>query len=81
MIVLFFCPHCSGHRRQDREQEAQYHSQLGQMRQRVEARPLLLEKSALDAARQSAEVKYEAALKSAGLSEEEIQALSKDGEK
>ena len=54
------------------------------MRQRVEARPLLLEKPALDAAHRSAEARYEAALKSAGLSEEDIRALSssdRDGEK
>lgn len=50
------------------------------MRQRVEARPLLLEKPSLDAARQSAEAKYEAALRTTGLSEQEIQALSKDEE-
>ena len=79
MAILFFL--ASECRRQDREQEARYHSQLEQMRQRIEARPLLLEKLALDAARHSTEAKYEAALKSAGLSEQEIQALSKDEEK
>lgn len=43
----------------------------------MEARPLLLEQASLTSVRKSAEAKYVAALKKAGLSEEEIQALNK----
>lgn len=64
-------------RRQDRERQELYRRQLEEMKQKVEARPLLLEQASLTSVRKSAEAKYIAALKKAGLSEEEIQALSK----
>lgn len=64
------------HREQEKKQQEKYFQQLEQMRQRVKVRPLLFEQASLTAARQSAEAKYLAALKKAGLSEEEIQALN-----
>ena len=63
-------------RRQVREQQELYHHQLKEMRERVEARPLLFEQDSQTCIRRSAEAKYIAALKKAGLSEEEIQALN-----
>lgn len=64
-------------RRQDRERQELYRRQLEEMKQKVKARPLLLEQASLTSVRKSAEGKYIAALKKAGLSEEEIEALSK----
>lgn len=47
------------------------------MKQRVASRPLVFEQVSHDAARRAAEIKYMAALKKAGLSEEEIKSLNK----
>ena len=45
------------------------------MKQRVATRPLVIQQVSLNAAKRAAETKYKAALKKAGLSEEEIRAL------
>jgi len=47
------------------------------MHERVQSRPLLLEQGALLSARRAAEAKYRAALKKAGLTEEEVLDLEK----
>lgn len=47
------------------------------MKQRVASRPLVFEQVSRDTARRAAEIKYMAALKKAGLSEEEIKSLNK----
>lgn len=63
-------------RRQVREQQELYHHQLKEMKERVETRPLLFEQDSQTCIRRSAESKYIAALKKAGLTEEDIQALN-----
>lgn len=63
-------------RRQVREQQELYHHQLKEMKERLETRPLLFEQDSQTCIRRSAEAKYIAALKKAGLTEEDIQALN-----
>ena len=46
------------------------------MTERLNTRPLLLERTSLDSARKMAEAKYIAALKKAGLTDEEILELN-----
>ena len=58
-------------RRQDKERQDQYHHELEEMQHRLESRPLLLEQPSL-----VTEARYKAALKKAGLSDEQIQAVS-----
>jgi len=52
--------------------EIEYQLQLEEMTERLNTRPLLLERTSLDSARKMAEAKYIAALKKAGLTDEEI---------
>ena len=54
-----------------------YQQQLAKMKRRVDSRPLLLEQASLHTLRKSAEAKYLSALKRAGLSDEDIEALNK----
>ena len=63
-------------RKLDQEQQEKYQQELEEMRQRLEGRPLLMERVSLDSARRSAEAKYTAALKKAGLSDDEIRGLN-----
>ena len=70
--LLFYFFHC---RKLDRERKEQYQHQLNEMQERVQSRPLLLEQASQLSARRSAEAKYRATLKKAGLSDKEIQAL------
>ena len=66
------------HRKLDKEQQEKYQQELEEMRRRLEGRPLLMERVSLDGARSSAEAKYTAALKKAGLSDDEIRGLSSE---
>ena len=56
---------------------SEYKKELQVMKQRVASRPLVFEQVSHEAARKAAETKYTAALKKAGLSEDEILALNK----
>lgn len=81
LSVIFETPQhimCSWfHRRQqDQERRITYKKELQAMKQRVASRPLVFEQVSHDAARRAAEIKYMAALKRAGLSEEEIKSLN-----
>ena len=64
-------------REQDQVRRSEYKKELQVMKQRVASRPLVLEQVSHEAARKAAETKYTAALKKAGLSEDEILALNK----
>jgi len=63
-------------RAQQKCKEIEYQLQLEEMTERLNTRPLLLERTSLDSARKVAEAKYIAALKKAGLTDEEILELN-----
>ena len=68
-LLLFF-------RCLDKERQDKYKQELKEIEERVQSRPLLLEQTSLKSVIRSAESKYTAALKKAGLSENDIQALT-----
>lgn len=59
-----------------KSKEIQYQLQLEEMTERLNSRPLLLERTSIESARKMAEAKYIAALKKAGLTDEEITELN-----
>ena len=63
-------------RKLDKERQEKYQQELEEMKRRLETRPLLFKQASLDLARRSAEAKYVATLRKAGLSDEEIQSLN-----
>jgi len=58
-----------------KSKEIEYQLQLEEMTERLNSRPLLLERTSIEHARKMAEAKYIAALKKAGLTDEEIMEL------
>ena len=66
------------HRKLNRERQHIYKQELQEIEQRVSSRPLVFEQVSQESARRAAETKYKTALKKAGLTEEEIQALDKE---
>lgn len=82
MDVYVTCDHSHSplhipYRQQDQRRQIMYKKELQAMKQRVASQPLVFERVSWDAARRAAETKYTAALKKAGLSEDEIKALNK----
>ena len=63
-------------RQQDQARQSAYKRELQAMRRRVASQPLVFEQVFHDAARRAAETKYTAALRKAGLTDEEIQSLN-----
>ena len=59
----------------DQEKETSYNQQLEEMKKRVENRPLLFERASQVNAVRSAEGKYLAALRRAGMNEKQIEEL------
>lgn len=59
-----------------KSKEIEYQLQLEEMTERLNSRPLLLERTSIESARKMAEAKYIAALKKAGLTDEEIMELN-----
>ena len=66
------------HRKLNRERQHIYKQELQEIEQRVSSRPLVFEQVSQESARRAVETKYKTALKKAGLTEEEIQALDKE---
>lgn len=64
------------HRALQKSKEIEYQLQLEEMTERLNSRPLLLERTSMESARKMAEAKYIAALKKAGLTDEEIMELN-----
>ena len=59
----------------DVQRTEEYKQRLSEMKERLESRPLLFERASQVNAHKSAEGKYTAALKRAGLSDEQIEEL------
>ena len=59
----------------DVQRREEYKQRLSEMRERLESRPLLFERTSQVNARKSAEGKYMAALKRAGLNDEQIEEM------
>ena len=76
IVTVCVCSSLAYCRKLDKERRERYQEKLGEMQERVQSRPLLLEQASRLTARRTAEAKYIAALKKAGLSDEEIQALN-----
>lgn len=59
----------------DAQRREEYKQRLLEMKERLESRPLLFERASQVNARKSAEGKYTAALKRAGLNDEQIEEM------
>ena len=69
-MIFFSC------RALQKAKEIEYQLQLEEMTERLNSRPLLIERTSIESARKMAEAKYIAALKKAGLTDEEIMELN-----